>query len=88
MVVTSTGGSVKVTPFEEYPAKGRATGGVRVQRFLKGERRLVLAWVGPRPAAASATGEPVELPAEDRRRDASGAAMFGPDLVGHLIERD
>jgi DNA gyrase subunit A len=88
MVVTSTGGSVKVTSFEEYPAKGRATGGVRVQRFLKGERRLVLAWIGPRPAAASATGEPVELPVEDKRRDASGAAMFGPDQVGHLIERD
>ena len=39
MVITSTGVSVKVTPFSEYPAKGRATGGVRAQRFLKGETR-------------------------------------------------
>ncbi|MDN5744758.1 MAG: DNA topoisomerase IV subunit A, partial [Nocardioidaceae bacterium] len=30
-------GSVKVTDLWEYPAKGRATGGVRCHRFLKGE---------------------------------------------------
>src|SRR5512139_3859064 len=48
MVVTSTGLSVKVTPFTQFPAKGRATGGVRAQRFLKGESRLALAWIGPR----------------------------------------
>ena len=41
-------GSVKVTPFTEYPAKGRGTGGVRCHRFLKGEDTLVLAWAGPR----------------------------------------
>ncbi|WP_376771113.1 DNA topoisomerase (ATP-hydrolyzing) [Rhizomonospora bruguierae] len=87
MLVTSTGGSVKVTPFALYPAKGRATGGVRVQRFLKGERRLVVAWAGPRPVGASATGDPVELPPADTRRDGSGAAVFGPEVVGHLIER-
>ncbi|MFD0819144.1 DNA topoisomerase (ATP-hydrolyzing) subunit A, partial [Micromonospora zhanjiangensis] len=69
MVVTSTGRGVKVTPFAEYPAKGRATGGVRAHRFLKGESELVVAWVGPRPAGATATGEPVELPAELGRRD-------------------
>jgi DNA gyrase subunit A len=87
MVVTSTGRSVKVTPFELYPAKGRATGGVRAQRFLKGEDRLVLAWVGLRPAGASSTGVPVELPELDQRRDGSGAAHPGPDVIGHLIER-
>jgi DNA gyrase subunit A len=52
MVVTSTGTQVKVTPFRLYPAKGRATGGVRVQRFLKGESRLAVAWVGPRPVGS------------------------------------
>jgi DNA gyrase subunit A len=87
MVVTSTGVSVKVTPFAEYPAKGRATGGVRAQRFLKGESRLVTAWVGARPVAATGTGEPAELPREDSRRDGSGVAMTGPDIIGHLIER-
>ncbi|MBA3744897.1 DNA topoisomerase IV subunit A, partial [Sporichthya sp.] len=28
------GGSVKVTPYQEYPTKGRGTGGVRCQRFV------------------------------------------------------
>ncbi|GLZ36012.1 DNA topoisomerase (ATP-hydrolyzing) [Lentzea sp. NBRC 105346] len=88
MVVTSSGQSVKVTPFAEYPAKGRATGGVRSQRFLKGESHLVLAWIGPRPAGSSDNGSPVELPAVDMRRDGSGHAHPGPDVVGHLIERD
>jgi len=88
MVVTSTGTQVKVTPFASYPAKGRATGGVRVQRFLKGETRLTVAWVGPRPVGASSTGDPVELPAPDNRRDGSGeAVLMGPQIVGHLIER-
>ena len=86
MVVTSTGTGVKVTPFAEYPAKGRATGGVRAQRFPKGESRLAVAWVGPRPAGAIMNGEPIDLPAEDKRRDGSGVAMVGPDIVGHLVE--
>lgn len=87
MVVTSTRHSVKVTPFELYPAKGRATGGVRAQRFLKGEDGLALAWIGSRPAGSSSTGNAVELPSPDPRRDGSGAAHPGPDVVGHLIER-
>ncbi|RKR86234.1 DNA gyrase subunit A [Micromonospora pisi] len=87
MVVTSTGSGVKVTPFALYPAKGRATGGVRAQRFLKGETKLVVAWVGPRPVGAGKRGEPLALPEPDERRDGSGTAVFGPDLVGHLIER-
>ncbi|MCE7011852.1 DNA topoisomerase 4 subunit A [Kibdelosporangium philippinense] len=88
MVVTSTGMSVKVTPFSQYPPKGRATGGVRTHRFLKGETKLVLAWVGPRPAGASSTGSAVELPEPDERRDGSGHAHPGPDVIGHIIERD
>ncbi|MFF1609038.1 DNA topoisomerase (ATP-hydrolyzing) subunit A [Amycolatopsis sp. NPDC058278] len=87
MVITATGQSVKMTPFSEYPAKGRATGGVRAQRFLKGETALRVAWIGPRPAAAARNGDPVELPEIDVRRDGSGHAHPGPDVVGHLIER-
>lgn len=94
LVVTSTGAGVKVTPFAEYPAKGRATGGVRSMRFLKtrgdgaGENALTVAWIGPRPAGVTSRGDAVDLPATDKRRDGSGETMFGPDLVGHLIERD
>ncbi|NJP76681.1 DNA topoisomerase IV subunit A, partial [Streptomyces sp. AA8] len=36
-------GTAKLTPFDQYPRKGRATGGVRCQRFLKGEDCLVMA---------------------------------------------
>jgi DNA gyrase subunit A len=88
MVVTSTGTQAKVTPFALYPAKGRATGGVRAQRLLKGESRLAVAWVGPRPVGASTTGDPVDLPDPDGRRDGSGTAvMMAPQIIGHLIER-
>ena len=68
-------GAVKVAPFTEYPAKGRATGGVRCHRFLKGEDTLVLAWAGAAPArAAAASGAPVDLPDATGRRDGSGDA--------------
>ncbi|HJY74664.1 MAG TPA: DNA gyrase subunit A, partial [Streptosporangiaceae bacterium] len=46
----AAGLSVKLTPLHEYPGKGRATGGVRCQRFLKGEDVLVMAWAGAGPA--------------------------------------
>ena len=69
----TTAASVKVTPYAEYPPKGRATGGVRCHRFLKGEDSLVLAWAGPGPArGATAAGTPVPLPAAEGRRDGSG----------------
>ncbi len=65
--------TVKVTPYREYPAKGRATGGVRCHRFLKGEDALVLAWAGPGPArGATEAGVPVYLPPAEGRRDGSG----------------
>jgi len=72
-------GAVKVTPFAEYPAKGRATGGVRCHRFLKGEDTLVFAWAGQAPArAAAASGAPVDLPEADGRRDGSGTPASQP----------
>ncbi|WP_141012979.1 DNA gyrase/topoisomerase IV subunit A [Nocardioides sambongensis] len=72
-------GSVKVTPFGEYPRKGRATGGVRCHRFLKGEDRLVFAWSGPAPARGSAaSGAPVDLPPATGRRDGSGVPSSQP----------
>jgi len=79
-------GAVKVTPFDDYPGKGRGTGGVRCHRFLKGEDTLVTAWAGDAPArAAAASGAPVDLPEATGRRDGSGipasqpiAAVAGP----------
>ena len=67
------GGSAKVTPLSAYPAKGRATGGVRCQRFLAGEDHLIGAWVGDGlPLGATDAGSPIDMPAPVTKRDASG----------------
>ena len=66
-------GAVKVSDYAVFPRKGRATGGVRSHRFLKGEDVLLRAWAGPAPLrAVSEAGKTVELPAELGRRDGSG----------------
>jgi DNA gyrase subunit A len=71
-------GSAKVSEFSEFPPKGRATGGVRAQRFLKGEDALHLAWVGPSPAlAVAADGSARQLPDSAAKRDASGQPLEG-----------
>ena len=75
----TTPGTAKWTPLTDYPTKGRATGGVRAHRFLKGEDTLFTAWVGPAPArATSGAGQPVELPAGPGRRDGSGTPLAAP----------
>jgi DNA gyrase subunit A len=69
-------GSGKVSSFAEYPAKGRATGGVRAQRFLKGENQVSVAWVGAAPArAVGADGSLRTLPQDGAKRDASGQSL-------------
>ena len=72
---------VKVTPLRLFPAKGRATGGVRCMRFVKGQDCLVRAWVGTAPSAAGSGGTPVDLPDPDLRRDGSGTAT-GSAIAG------
>ncbi len=68
-------GSGKVSTFDEFPAKGRATGGVRAQRFLKGEDALTLAWVGSDPRAVGGDGAARALPEAGAKRDASGETL-------------
>ncbi|MFJ5859813.1 DNA topoisomerase (ATP-hydrolyzing) subunit A [Pseudarthrobacter sp. NPDC092439] len=77
-------GTAKATAFAEYPAKGRATAGVRAHRFLKGEDTLLLAWAGHGPAkASSAAGVARSLPQEHGRRDGSGVPLSqAVDAVG------
>ncbi|MBT2512126.1 DNA topoisomerase (ATP-hydrolyzing) subunit A [Arthrobacter sp. ISL-30] len=77
-------GTAKVTAFSEYPAKGRATAGVRAHRFLKGEDVLLLAWAGHGPAKASSSGGIARaLPQEHARRDGSGIPLSQPiDAIG------
>ncbi len=72
-------GTAKVTPFDRFPGKGRATGGVRAHRFLRGEDTLQLAWVGLEPIrAVGSGGQPVDLPEVDERRDGSGRPLAAP----------
>ncbi|MDO4718012.1 MAG: DNA topoisomerase IV subunit A [Propionibacteriaceae bacterium] len=74
-------GLVKVSDFAEFPGKGRATGGVRCHRFLKGEDALILGWAGPGPAiATAASGSPVDLPPATGKRDGSGVPVAQPIL--------
>jgi DNA gyrase subunit A len=71
--------TVKVSLLADFPPKGRATGGVRCHRFLRGEDALVLAWAGPEPARGSTeAGTPVDLPPPTGRRDGSGERVAQP----------
>ena len=69
-------GRAKVSSLSEFPAKGRATGGVRAHSFLKGEDVLALAWAGTAPAVAvGADGSQRQLPESGAKRDASGVPV-------------
>ncbi|WP_425846629.1 DNA gyrase/topoisomerase IV subunit A [Agrococcus sp. TSP3-2-1] len=68
---------VKVSSIEEFPAKGRGTGGVQAHRLLKGEVGLALAWAGPSPLAVGADGSQRQLPPGGAPRAGSGVAIDG-----------
>ncbi len=72
-------GRAKVSLFVDFPAKGRATGGVRAHSFLKGEDGLSVAWVGADPAyAVGSDGSVRTLPDPGGRRDGSGTPLDAP----------
>ncbi|MBC7592018.1 MAG: DNA topoisomerase IV subunit A [Salinibacterium sp.] len=71
-------GRAKISAISEFPAKGRATGGVRAHSFLKGEDALSLAWAGEAPVlAVAADGAVRQLPESGAKRDASGSPLDG-----------
>ncbi|HCU78948.1 MAG TPA: DNA topoisomerase IV, partial [Microbacterium sp.] len=78
--------SGKVSPLSEFPPKGRATGGVRAHRLLKGEDRLVLAWAGSDPRAVAQDGAARTLPPAGAKRDASGVSLeAGVAAIGTVV---
>ncbi|GAA1161533.1 DNA gyrase/topoisomerase IV subunit A [Nesterenkonia sandarakina] len=81
-------GSIKLTDFSEFPAKGRGTAGVRAHRFMRGEDHLKLGWAGIGPALGAArTGAARILPSEMARRDGSGIPLErGVDAVASSPE--
>jgi DNA gyrase subunit A len=75
--------SVKLTPFGDFPAKGRGTGGVRCHKFLSGENILLHSGIGQAPLyACGANGSPIELPTTLGKRDGSGNTLTKP--VAHI----
>jgi len=76
-------GRAKVSALSEFPAKGRATGGVRAHSFLKGEDVLGLAWAGAAPPlAVGADGSQRQLPDSGAKRDASGTPL--DNVIGSI----
>jgi DNA gyrase subunit A len=75
-------GRAKVSALGEFPAKGRATGGVRAHSFLKGEDVLALAWAGVAPLAVGADGSQRALPDAGAKRDASGTPL--DNVIGSI----
>lgn len=72
-------GAIKLADFADFPPKGRATGGVRAHRFLKGEDVLVQAWAALTPLrAAGPSGRPATLNVTMGRRDGSGEPLDKP----------
>ena len=85
-LVGTDAGSVKWTPLEDFPAKGRATGGVRAHKFIRSEDQIYFGWAGPAEAIAlTSDGKPTELPAEPNKRDASGTKSGG--IIGSIGHR-
>jgi DNA gyrase subunit A len=69
-------GRAKVSALSEFPAKGRATQGVRAHAFLKGEDGLPVGWAGIAPPHAVGTdGAARTLPDWLSKRDGSGAPL-------------
>jgi len=71
------GGSLKRSMLSEFPAKGRATGGVRAHKFIRNEDHLYFAAVTELEAlGASADGKPIDILAiELAKRDGSGTTL-------------
>lgn len=69
-------GSAKTTLLSEFPAKGRATSGVRAQKFIRDENQLYFAFIGKSPIlASSSSGKPLDIETALTRRDASGTPL-------------
>lgn len=76
-------GALKVSKLEEFPKKGRATGGVRCHKFIRGQDQIALGYVGPENfQLIDAKGKAVGLEYELAKRDASGSKSPGIAFIG------
>jgi DNA gyrase subunit A len=77
------GGGMKISKLTEFPKKGRATGGVRCQKFIRGQNQIVQAFVGPEDfELIDSKGKAIGLEYELQKRDASGVAAPAISFIG------
>ena len=77
------GGGMKVSKIDEFPKKGRATGGVRCQKFIRGQNQIVLGFVGPEGfQLTDAKGKAIGVEYQLQKRDASGDPAPAISFVG------
>jgi DNA gyrase subunit A len=74
---------MKVSKLAEFPKKGRATGGVRCQKFIRGQNQIVLGYVGPEGfQLVDSKGKAIGVEYELQKRDASGNPAPAISFVG------
>lgn len=77
VVSVSDAGNAKFTPFNLYPQKGRATGGVRSFKMLKTDTSVVYSTVAVNPVLVTAEGTELTALPVDNRRDGTGKPLGG-----------
>jgi DNA gyrase subunit A len=79
LVTLTDAGSMKTSAVNDYPAKGRGTGGVRCHTLRKNETSLVSVWIGDGPVfGTDSAGAPVTITTTRSKRDASGVQQEQP----------
>jgi DNA gyrase subunit A len=77
------GGGMKVSKLAEFPKKGRATGGVRCQKFIRGQNQIALGYVGPEGFQLSdSKGKAIGVEYQLQKRDASGDPAPAITFIG------
>lgn len=79
------GGGLKVSKIAEFPKKGRATGGVRCQKFIRGQDQIALAYAGPEGfQLLDSKGKAIGVEYELQKRDASGSKAPTISFIGRI----
>jgi DNA gyrase subunit A len=78
-------GAFKVSKIDEFPKKGRATGGMRSHKFTKARDQIALAYVGPESfQLLDAKGKAIGIEYEIQKRDTSGDAAPAIGFIGRV----
>jgi DNA gyrase subunit A len=76
-------GALKVSKLDEFPKKGRATGGMRSHKFTKSRDQISLAFVGPENfQLLDPKGKALGIEYKIQKRDTSGDAAPAVGFIG------